>query len=162
MPKITVTEIVGASTVVTVKFTVDGKPGSGKAFKNEYQKETPAFVVGESYDVEFEKKQDRDGNDEAWIKKARSPFKGGAGGGGRAPDPERAKNDRERLNLEKEKQPLIMAQFVLGQAVQIAINRSVSDSSFKLTTPAIQAIAVDLVAVLEETHGEIARRFEIA
>jgi hypothetical protein len=155
VPNITVTEIIGTGTVVTVKFQVGGKSGSGKAFRNEYQKDTPAFEVGKSYDVEFEKKANRDGIEEAWIKKSKPK-----GGGGRAPDPEKAKLERERLDLDKEKQPLIMAQFILGQATQVAINRAMADSEFELGVVNIQRIGVEMVEALFNVHEEIGNRFK--
>lgn len=146
---ITVTKIEGSSSIVTIHYTIGDQVGKAKAYKNEYQKPDAAFVVGKEYQVTFEKK-----GTETWIKKVKT----GGFGGGRGSDPERIALDRERVAIEKAKQPMIIAEVILGQAVTASVAIA-EQSKTELTTALIRTVALDLTSVLAEIGREVINRF---
>lgn len=84
MTQITVTGVVGEAKVVTVNFTVTetGAQESAKAFRNDYMTEEPAWVVGQSYGVDFEEKNNEWQGKitvETWIKKGKYTQSGASG-----------------------------------------------------------------------------------
>ena len=95
----------GKGTVGNIAYTVttrDGevKPGKAKAFMSDH-----GLSIGVPKEVEFEQKppyNDPDGEKETWIK---SPPKGGGGfkGGGMKADPAKLALEREKLNLDAQK-----------------------------------------------------------
>ena len=141
----------------TLTYTIGDQQGTCKVFRKEYNSDEEAFKVGETYSVDFEKKANTQGVEETWAKKVKAG--GFKGGGGRAPDPARAQIDREKLDLDKEKQPLIMAQCLVKEAVQLAIQKSIIDPKSELNASLVMGFAIDLVNVVRETHAEIVKRF---
>lgn len=144
---------IGQGKVGTVTFELDNKSFTAKGFADMADK------IGQTVTANLEKKENTYNGKttmEDWITVPRAPR---GGGGGRKPDPEQAKINRERLDLDKEKQPLIMAQCLVGKAVELAIVIAANDPKKELGTPLVQQIAIDLVEVTRNVHKEITQRF---
>lgn len=129
----------GKGTVGNIAYTVttkDGevKPGTAKAFMSDH-----GLTIGEAKEVEFEKKppyNNPDGEPETWIK---SPPKGGGGfkggGGGGKSDPAKLALEREKLNLDAQKNEdiknicdmkdvSIISQVIFKAAIEAAIHET--------------------------------------
>lgn len=155
--------------IATVGFDINGKVCTAKAFPKDYGTDNDAWTVGESYQVEFEKKTNEWGGkttEETWAKKVKAK----AGGGGRgAPkaDPERTQIERERLNtyqLNSElnrqrddyKQCLIIAQVCAKGAIDLYA-QELNAHGGEFDSIRLSQLASEIGAVITKTADEIQR-----
>ena len=93
--------------IATIGFDINGKVCTAKAYPKEYGSDTDAWTIGESYQIEFEKKTNEwngKTTEETWAKKVKAPRSGGGGRPAPKADPERNQIEKEKVEVEKAKQ----------------------------------------------------------
>lgn len=151
----------GKSCTVSFKYAVGGeeKTASAKAWAD------AGHAVGQSKPIEIESKQKYnapEGEMEKWIKappKGGGGFKGG-GGGGKA-DPEKLAIERERLNLEREKNADIRGMVDKKDCSIISqVILKLSVESILHETKAGSAINPDAVEILADQYAQIFHKIQ--
>lgn len=174
MPKTaSVRAIAGTGKVSTLTLETDGREWTAKAWANEKVNgvDSPAWEVGKTYSLEPEKKPGYNGGpEELWVsKKKASSFRGG-GGGGKA-DPEKLAIEKERLEIEKQKNQRfdnkwaqdrrddakkgasIISQVILKAAVDCAITSTPVGEAVDPNT--VAGFAADFCEVFKATQNDI-------
>lgn len=104
--KVTGVTPIGAGKVANIGFEVNGAVQTRKAWATE-KDGSPTWVPGQTYQVEFfEQENTYNGNTkmEQWAKKAQAPTPNGGGRGAPKVDPDKLAVERDKVELEREKQ----------------------------------------------------------
>lgn len=160
MPNATVVEIKPLGTsgkLANISYTVDDKPGVAKAWATE-KDGSPTWEVGKTYSVSFDQKDNEyqgKVTKETWISKVTQKGGGFKSGGGKA-DPEKIAVEKERNELQRQRQNdinkyvdkrdvSIVSQVILKQACYLANSEfETLDHITAVDTVRVQAIALDL------------------